>query len=256
MLIGWINRADAALLSASSELASLPGSNVQTPHVARAWHTAAGVRAAALTLDMGASVSCQLLGLMGTNLSAAATVRVRASDADPAALASLLLDSGTLAATAKAGYGQTYHDLAATTARYWRVDLADATAPENLQVGRLFLGPRWQPSVNQEYGWSVSNIDPSEVDESYGGQAYSSTRPHRRQLMFTLNWMSESEMYGNAFAAARAVGMVGDVLAVHNSIGGARIAEQSVFGRLMAVTDITHEKARIFRTKFTVKEAL
>lgn len=256
MLIGWTNRADAAQLAASSELATLPASNVQSPHVAKAWHTLAGVRDAALTLDMGASVQCQLLGLMGTNLSAAATIRVRASDADPAALTTLLRDTGSLAATAKEGYGQSYHDFTAATARYWRIDIADATVDENLQIGRVFLGPRWAPSVNQEYGWQMLNIDPSEVDESYGGQDYAGERPHRRQLQFTLNWMDEAEMYGNAFAMARAVGVVHDVLAVNDSVGSARIAEQSVFGKLTASEPLVHQNARIFRQKFTVKEVL
>jgi hypothetical protein len=256
MLIGWINRADEALLSASSELATMPGANVQQPHVAQAWHTAAGVRDAYLLLDMGAAVACQLLGLMGTNLTATATVRVRASLTDPAALASLAYDSGVLAAKSKSGYGQTYHDLASTSARYWRIDIADAAVADNLQIGRLFLGPRWQPSSNQEYGWQVTPLDDSTVDESYGGQDYPNIRARRRQLQFQLNWMDEAEMYGNAFAAARAVGVVGDVLAVHNSIGGAYLVEQSVFGRLQAMEPLVHQNARIFRQKFTVREAL
>ena len=256
MLIGWINRADAALLSASSQIVTLPGSHVQHVHVARKWHTAAGIKAAALTLDMGAAVACQLLGIMGANITATATVRVRASNADPAALATLLLDTGALAATAKEGYGQSYHNFTLTPARYWRIDIADATVPDNLEVGRVFLGPRWSPSLAQEYGWSVIPIDPSEIDESYGGQDYANVRPQRRQLQFALNWMDRDEMFGNAFALARAVGVVGDVLAVNDTLGGVYITEQSVFGRLIASEPMTHEKARIYRQKFTIKERL
>jgi hypothetical protein len=257
MLIGWINRADSALLSASSELATLPGSNVQQAHVSRAWHTAAGVKSAYLLLDMGSALDCRLLALLGTNLTAAAEIRVRASDADPTATSSLLLDSGTLPATAKAGYGQSYHDLAGATARYWRIDIEDTTVEDNLQIGRVFLGPRWKPSSNQEYGWQVTPLDPSEVIESWGGQEYADERPQRRQLQFTLNWMDEAEMYGNAFAMARAAGVVRDVVAVHDSLGGGTyLNEQSVFGKLQASEPLVHQNARIFRQKFTVKEAL
>ena len=256
MLLAWINRADQATLSASAEVATLPGANVQHPHVARAWHTTTGVTSAALTLDMGSAVLCQLLALLGTNLTAAATVRLRASNADPAALASLLLDTGALAATAKTGYPQSYHDFTATTARYWRLDVADASLPDHLEIGRLFLGPRWQPSVNQEYGWSVQVIDPSVVDESRGGQSIPDVLPVRRQLQFSLNWMDEAEMVDNAFALAMHTGVVSDVLAVHNSLNGTRINEQSVFGLLTDIQPLVHERSRIFRTRFTVKERL
>lgn len=255
MIIGWINRADAGAISASSEVGTLPASNVQQRHVSRPWRTLAGVNSAYLVLDLGSALACRLLGLMGTNLTAAATVRLRASNADPAAVSSLLLDTGVIATTAKAGYGQSYHAFTETTARYWRLDISDASL-SYLNIGRLFLGPAWSPSVNQEYGWGVSVIDPSRVDMSYGGQDIPDIRPQQRQLQFTLNWMNEAEMYGNAFAAARALGLVGHGLFVHDSLGGARIAEQSVWGRIVATVEIAQQNARIFRNKFTVLEVL
>lgn len=256
MLLGWINRADAALLTTNSELSTLPASNVQQAHVAQKWHTAAGVKSAYIVFDMGSSVACQLLGILGANLTASATVRLRASVTDPAATGSLALDTGSLAATAKTGYGQSYHDFTNTTARYWRLDLADATVADNLQIGRVFLGPRWAPSSNQEYGWSVQVRDPSQVDRGYGGQKYANTKPQMRLLQFSLSFMTEAEMYANAFALARAAGVVGDVLAVHNTLGGAYIAEQSVWGALLDVQPLVHENYGIFRQKITIEETL
>lgn len=256
MLLGWINRADDALLTTDSELASLPASNVQHGHVARKWHTAAAVKSAYLVFDMGASVACQLLAVIGSNLTASATLRLRASDADSGATSSLLLDTGTLNSTAKTGYGASYHDFTNTTARYWRLDLADATVDDNLQVGRVFLGPRWAPSSNQEYGWSVQVRDPSVIDRAYAGQRYANTKPQQRVLQFGLSFMDESEMYTNAFALARAAGIVGDVLAVHDTLGGVYIAEQSVWGALTDVQPLVHENYGIFRNKFTIEETL
>lgn len=256
MLLGWINRADDALLTTDSELTTLPASNVQQPHVAQKWHTAAAVKSAYIVFDMQSSVACQLLGIMGSNLTASATIRLRASDVDPTATGTLLLDTGTLAATAKEGYGQSYHDFTNTTARYWRLDLADATVADNLQIGRVFMGPRWAPSSNQEFGWSVQVRDPSMVDRSYGGQKYANTKPQQRVLQFSLSFMNEAEMYGNAFALARAAGVVGDVLAVHDTLGGAYIAEQSVWGSLVDVQPLINENFEIFRNKFTIEETL
>lgn len=255
MLLAWDNKLDGATLSAGSEIVSLPAANVQQPHLSRKWHTAAGVKSSYLLADMRASVTCALLAILGTNLTPAATVRLRASDVDPTATGSLLLDTGVLAGGVKAGYGAIYKAFAATTARYWRLDPEDLALPDNLQVGRVFLGPSWEPSVPQLYDWSVTPLDPSAVVESYGGQEYADERPQRRVLRFVLDWMDEAEMYGNAFALARANGVVRDVLAIHD-INGAYLPEQAVWGRLTESQPLVRRSLRIFQQKFTVKERL
>lgn len=256
MLIAWDNKADAAAVTAGSEITTLPGSNVQQRHLSKKWYTAAAVNSSYLVFDLGASLSCQLLAVLGTNLTSAATVRVRASVTDPTATGSLATDTGVVSAGVKDGYGAIYKDLAAAVAsRYWRIDLADASLTQ-LKIGRVFLGPRWAPSVNQEYGWQVRVADESLVDQSYGGQEYDDVRPQRRVLTFGLNWMDEAEMYDNAFAIARAKGVRGDVLAVQNSLTSAYLSEQSVFGRLRANEPLIHENTKIFRQKFEIWERL
>lgn len=255
MLLAWLNKLDiAASLSAGSELDSLPGANVQQAHLSRKWHTAAGVKSSYLLLDMGASVLCQLLAVLGTNLTSAATLRLRASDADPAATGSLLFDTGVVSAGVKDGYGAAYKSFTAT-ARYWRLDLTDNTVPDNLQIGRVFLGPRWQPSENQLWEWSVTPLDESRLDESYGGQVYADVRPQRRVLQFVLDFMDAAEMYGNAFALARAQGIVRDVLAIPE-ITSAYVSEQSVWGLITASQPLVQRKVRIYQQKFEIKERL
>jgi hypothetical protein len=253
ILIAWDNKADAATLTAGSEISTLPATNVQNEHLSKKWHTD-GVNSSNLTLDMGSSVACALLGVLGTNLTAAATLRLRASDTDPTATSSLLLDTGTIAAGVKAGYGAAYKSFASTTARYWRLDLTD-TSLSNLQVGRLFLGPRWQPTINMELDWSVVPLDESEVEESYGGQEYANERPQRRVLRFALGFMNEAEMYGNPFAMARANGIVRDVLAIPD-IDGSYLSEQAVWGRLATSEPLVNDRLGIFRQRFQVRERL
>lgn len=256
MLLAWLNKLDtAAALSAGSELDSLPGANVQQAHLSRKWHTAAGVKSSYLLLDMGASTLCQLLAVLGSNLTSAATLRLRASDADPTATGSLLLDTGVVSAGVKDGYGAAYKSFTATAARYWRLDLTDNAVPDNLQIGRVFLGPRWQPSANQLWDWNVTPLDESRLDESYGGQTYADVRPQRRVLQFVLDFMDEAEMYGNAFALARAQGIVRDVLAIPE-ITSAYVSEQSVWGLLTASQPLSQRKVRIYQQKFEIKERL
>lgn len=255
MLLLWDNQADAATITAGSEIATLPGSNVQQPHLSRKWHTAAGVKSSHLIADAGSSLPFALGALLGSNLTAAATVRWRASDADATVTSSLLLDTGTVNAGAKAGYGASYKAWASVSARYRRVDIEDATVADNLQIGRLVLGPTWEPSVNMELDWRVTALDPSEIEHSYGGQTYADVRPQRRVLAFSLDFMEEAEMYGNAFALARASGIVRDVLAIPD-IAGAFLSEQAVWGLLMASEPLSNPRLGLFRQRFTIMERL
>ena len=253
MLIAWDNLADDATLTASSEQASAPGANVQNEHVAKKWYTAAGVTSATLLLDLTTSQSCAILALLGANLTAAATIRLRGSDSDATGATGEKYDSGTISAGAKADYGSVYHSF--TAARYWLLNIADASL-SLLQVGRLFLGPKWTPTYNQVAGWSVAVIDESKISESYGFQSFADVRPLRRVLDFTLFSISESEMFGNAFAMAMASGINADVLAVQDTAAAGYISEQSVFGLCQGSQPIVNDQIGIFRQKFTIKERL
>jgi hypothetical protein len=255
--LAWTNRSDAASLAADSEKADLPGTNVQQPHVSRQWHTAAGVKTGALTLDFGSGLACDVIAVLGTNLTSVGTIRVRASTSDPTATGSLALDTGTLASGCKTGYGQIYKSFASTSARYWRIDLADASVPDNLQVGRAFLGPSWAPTVDHLIGSGSITADDSDskVSRSYGGQSYPDERPQARVFSFELAAMSEAEMYGNAFAMARAQGVVRDVLAVRD-FTGSYLPEQAVWGLLEASTPLINHDVGVYRQKFTIRERL
>jgi hypothetical protein len=255
MLLLWDNKADAATVTAGSQIGTLPGANVQQPHLSRQWQTAAGVKSSNLIFDMLASVSCSMLAVLGTNLTPAATMRLRASDLDPTVVANLLLDTGTVAAGVKAGYGAIYKQVALTAARYWRLDLTDNSVPDNLRVGRVVLGPSWTHAKALIYGWGVTPHDPSTVEESYGGQSYPDVRPQKRVLDFALDFLSESEIYDNAFALARAAGVVKDVLAIPRETG-AYVSEQAVWGLIQGAKPIVHHASQLFRQQFTVKERL
>lgn len=256
MLIAWDSAAsDGAIVTAGSQITTLPGSNVQHPHLARKWHTPAGVKSSHLLYDMLASRTVRILMVVGTNLTPAATYRVRASDLDPAALANLLLDTTTLAAGVKAGYGAIYKTFTQTAARYWRVDLADNDVASNLQIGRAVLMPAWTIDRVLLFGWGVTWQDDSPKRRSRGGQKYPDVLPRYRVLEFTLGYLTEDEVYDNAFAAARANGAVKDVLAIPHETG-ARVSEQAVWGTLAVSEPVVHVQKNIFRQKFRIEEAL
>jgi hypothetical protein len=255
MLIAWVNLADSATVSASSEQAAAPGGNVQIAHLSRKWSAIEGVNSASLIFDMGGSVACGILAVLGSNLTATATLRLRASDADPTGAAGDKYDSTLMSAGAKAGYGAAYLWFAAATARYWRLGLADASIT-TLEVGRVFIGPKWKPDANNSYGWQVTPLDDSKITESYGRQTFADVLPQRRLLEFSLDWSSEADMYDNAFAMARSAGVVSDVLAVHDTAGAGYLSEQSVWGLCTAAQPLVNANLGIYRQKFSIKERL
>lgn len=253
MILAWLNKWDAASLVVGSEIATLPGTNVQRPHLSRRWHTNA-VNSSHQVGDMGAATLCSILGVFGSNLTAAATYRVRASNVDPAAVASLLLDTGTLAAGVKTGYGAIYKTFTPTTARYWRVDVTDASLV-NLQVGRIFVGPHWSHAQTLLYGWGVTPSDPSSVRKSRGGQSYPDPLPKFRALEFALDFLTESEAFTNPFAMARDNGVVRDILAIPYE-GSSFLSEQAVWGLAQVHEPVQQRYSQIWRTKIRVEERL
>lgn len=256
MLIAWDNKVDTAVVSASSELASLPAANVQHPHLSRKWHTAAGVKSAAITFDLGSSQSCALLAVLGTNLTSAATMRLRASNTDPTGAAGEVYDSTTISAGVHDDFKAVYKSFNAASARYWRLDLTDTTVPDNVQVGRIFLGPKWTPTYGQSWDWAPDVEDPSRVQESYAGQLYAEELPKKRRLVFTLSYMSEAEAMENAHKLRRACGVTRGVLVIPME-NGSYISHQAVWGRLTERSaPIPHRTPKEWAQKYEIEEIL
>ncbi len=255
MLVAWNNLADAAAVTAGSQVASLPATNVQLALLSLKWGTAAGVKSSNLVFDMGTAQGCAVLAVLGTNLTPTATMRLRASNSDPTGAAGEILDTGTISANVKTGYGAIYYPFTLATARYWRLDLADASLADNMLVGRVVLAPTWKPPFGFNWGWSVTSLDPSTISKSYGGQAYADIRPQQRVLAGTIDFMAETDAYGSAFVAMRANGVVKDVLVIPFETG-ARISEESVWGLCQVSKPIPQRLGQIFTMDISVEERL
>jgi hypothetical protein len=254
MIIAWENKLDAATItSVGSQISTLPATNVQNAHLSKKWYTAAAVNSSFFVFDFGASTSLSMLAVLGTNLTATATYRLRQS-ANSDGVTSPVYDSGTVTASVKTGYGAIYKQHGPASARYGRLDITDASLTQ-LQIGRVFLGPHWTPSINELFGWSVTPMDESEVHESYGKQSHPDVRPKRRLLSFTLDYMDEAEMYTNAFKAQADNGVVKDVLAIPD-LTSSYVSEQSVYGLLSVSQPLVHRTFKAFRQEFRIKERL
>ncbi len=250
--LAWINHIDTAVLTTDSQVATLPLANVADPHLATKWRTT--TTTAFMAADWGAVQEIGVVGLFGSNFTAAATWRIRLSAV--AAGAGELLDTGVVAAGVAAGYGQAVHVLAAAVnARYLRIDLADSglAALGYFQIGAAWAGRLWTPERNFRYGAAPGWRDPSVKTLSRGGQAYVDLRDRIRAIEFELPALTEAELLDAAFEIDRVAGVGGNILFVPDP-GAATQNRRAILGTLDAVEAapmIAHDR---FAHRYVVAE--
>jgi len=206
--LGWPNWVDAptgVVFSGGTWAAALPRTNVATPRRAEvARTTGVTVTDTVLRVDLGAARLVDALAIVGHNLTAGASFRLRAfSDA----YTTTTFDSGTVTAFAEqwpAGLLPYGHPNAATrllttddlrtrrwdanyvlansvTARYWEIAITDTTNPAGyVEIGRVYLGPLYQPSINLRYGASAGLTTEATIGRALSGTRYVESRPTAR----------------------------------------------------------------------------
>lgn len=157
-------------MTVSTEVPTLLGTNLQNPHLSTPWRSTAN--SASVTVDFGASYTIGGIFLGGTNLTAAATVRVRISANSD--LSTPTHDSGAspIAAGVDPTFGHLIYILSSPAAgRYLKLDLADASLTY-IQAGRLFAGTKFQPTRNFSYDYAESYIDTTAVARAESGELW------------------------------------------------------------------------------------
>lgn len=214
---------DAATLTASSEVESLPANFAQNPEPTKVWRTT-GCTAEYLILDFGSGGAVvNAASLVGHNLTSAATIRLRLADTVPALTAAPAVDSTALSAWPSSGKHTDpdwAHELSlvqatnTTAYRYARLDLADAlNADGYLDVGRVAVGRAWQPTYNLDLDPTIAFV-PIDVQEpnSYG-QTFTDPRPWaQRQFDLAFSAANQDDVHDYAMELSRLRGQAGDVI--------------------------------------------
>ncbi len=170
-VLGWQNAVESGALTASAETAGLPAINLRIPLGApsEAWQTPASVLSAWVQIVPPSPVAWRAVCLARTNLTSAATLRVRVG-----AVASIT-SSPTVDVTVT---GTTLGTLAcllsaATTAEACRLDIADAANPDGfINVPLLYAGPAWQMAVNFATSSTQQMEDGRRETVTRGGQQH------------------------------------------------------------------------------------
>lgn len=185
----------ATVNAQSSEVSGMDADNLLLPYPSDVWRTT-GDTAEHVIIDLGSAKAVNLIALMFTNLTSAATWRVRAGTTTS------VTNYDSTAVTAWAGATENVdrpHAMlflsSAQTYRYWRIDLADSANPDTfIEAGRVILANAFQGSRNYSYGAGRGFNDLSTKQDSFGGGLLYETKAKRPVLTFETANMTAAEI--------------------------------------------------------------
>jgi hypothetical protein len=258
-VLSWRNFADQATLSGGSWASTMPLANLLDPTLGvKARSVDDATASTQFDADLASSTGVGLFGLVGHNLSAGASFRLRASDTAGDFTTSPLYDSGTVSVWGSAYLASdvpwesdgwwlgviTFTGLEAggtafihilpteTAARYWRLEIFDtANSDGYVEAGRLFAGQAWRPTVNFNFGAALGYIDDSVIETALAGSEYFDVRPVRRTAALRFEALTDAEAWTQMLDMQRLRGITGEVLFLWDPDDPAYTLQRSFLGR-------------------------
>ena len=192
MRIIWDNLVDYSetVVTAGSEAADLPVSNILHHHRTRVYRTGASSAAEYILIDFGSARAVQALVLLDhtlTNSDSGLKLQGNATNSwgSPSVDETLTFHAGTLA-----------HFLsAAQTYRWWRISFTKSAAGESRDIGRVFLGPYYECVKDISFGGlTIKPVDLSDTKKSLGGQTYSNPKDIYDEIDAEFGYILDAQM--------------------------------------------------------------
>lgn len=249
----------AGWLSATTEAAAFPVSQLTDPQPLEVWQAAASGDAT-IDIDLQSDTAVDTVFLGYTNASAAAVWTVRAAtDAQGAAhlddVASLIKTNGPIRASTDA-LGPRYHGFwhgAEVSPRWLRLNLFDAAAA--LSAGVLVVGKAFRPTYNHEWQSGRAPVDLSRKERLSSGAMSVDKRAIFADWRWTLGDLTDEEAR-ELWAIARRVGESSPILVVEDPDGGDGLHERLHYGTLKDLQEYAREAPQKTRWEFTIEEWL
>lgn len=246
--IVYENLADAATLSASSQILLAPVTNLQNEHVARKWRSRTS--SAYVIVDLGAATSIDTVAIIGLTSS---TVRLRISTSDSTGVAGDLYDS--TAEASDQDFKQAIYVLGSSVSgRYLRFDLTHSSL-EYVEAGRVVIGVRTAFTYNFGYDWSRSYVDPSVITKTRGGQTQIRPENTYQVLSITFPWLSVAEDAGFIDTISRVNAQKTDVLWLLDP-ESSDLPRNTIWGLMTEAAPITQPYFQIFSKTVSIEERL
>lgn len=247
-----------AVLSGGGAVATLPVQNLQDEQPRKVYRTIG--TSAFVVLDLLAARDVDAIAAIYTSLTAAATMRARASNSDPAAVSSLVYDSNSDGGKIYSAPDQRFNGnallifSARQNARYWRIDFADA-AVSTIDIGLLPIGPFYNASRYMSLGHARGVADLSGVEANEWGRIHVKKNPSVRVRAFALDALSEAEIEGDLEALNRIMGTKRAFLLVPDT-SSAYLAANYWWGLATSVARVSKPAHRLFSWSLDFRERL
>lgn len=157
----------ATVITESSEVATLPSSNVANEFRKRVWRTGTSTAAEWIVFDLGSAKAVTAVILLDHTLTNSDTlIKLEAHTSDswgaPSFSQALTWAEDIISAV-----------FASQSYRFWRVSFTKSAAAESRDIGRIFLGPHESTEEDPDSDGVVESIeDDSRITKSLGGQTY------------------------------------------------------------------------------------
>lgn len=249
---------NSAAIVATTEDTVYPITNVKNIQLSNVWRST-DLTTQNIDIQVGTS-GYDTIALLGTNLSNTATWQITAG----ATQGATTFDSGVLNFwpnstildnwNSKPGF---YKFTTTQTHDWVRIQIIDGSNLDGyIEVGKLIIDKAWTPTFNTPYNWSIEWVDPSLVNKSFGGRVFITKREPYRILKFDLNWLSETEMFANAFELDRLKGKSKEVLVIRDIDDTLQRHNQYVYGLFQSLAPIINTNFNIFKKRYVVEEIL
>lgn len=278
-IIGYQNRIDSVTFASyGSWEASLPLANIQNRQIGKKARSTNNANSSTkLRFSTNNSRIITTVGIVGHNLTGFSTWRYKVySDGGYTTLA---YDSGIRNVWSQAPYG-TYEwedlrfwDLSPTDeeislytktlvfsvpvvidALFYEIEFFESVAAY-VEIGRIFIGSKYQPIINMSLGASIGYESATVVDTAISGAEYFDKRESYRVAKFTLDHLTDAEALLNN-DIMKLSGTDNEILYIWDDEDTENLQKRSFLGRLRSLSPIVQPYYNKHQTSYEIKELL
>ena len=280
-IIGYQNRIDAATFGVyGSWSTTLPLTNIKTRQLSKKARSTNAVNASTklrFTLDSERIIGS--VAIVNHNMQKDATWRYRVySDSG---YSTLVYDSGTINVWPLMPFGSyewedsrfwdlqisaeeialftktlTYVPDTVASAQYYQIEFFDSTHTDGyVELGRIFVGSIYQPTLNMSLGASIGDEANTIIDVALSGAEFFDRRTSYRVAQFTLDHLTYNESIING-DIIKISGVDAEVVYIYDDNTALDLHRRAFLGRLRALSPISQPYNTRYQTTYEIKELL
>lgn len=251
---------NAAALIASDETVVAPVAHLQRMQPADVWQS--GNLSPYLEGNLGSMVGINTLMLLYTNLTDAATWRVRLADAQANLISSPSYDSTAIPfynpadVSAVKKHGLMFFAVS-KNCQWFRIDLDDPSNPDGyIYAGRLYVSNSYQPTNNFNFGNTRGFNDTSTKSKTIRGNTIVNEQAILKTLRINITSESEAEMYTGAFNIFQTRGGSKDIAIMLDPEDSAHINDKLYYGLLTTGIPIVNPDFDQYEQPYELEELI